>query len=175
MRIGLISDTHDDLSNLKAALEVLQDEGVAKVLHCGDICGLDTVRALAGLAPTDVSQSRQNGFDIWIAQGNMDRHLGLSHAVDHLIGPGRLAWLHRLTLGGYSLAMIHGDNEGFLDGLIGSGKYAYVLHGHTHRRRDQTVGGTRVINPGALGGMHRQGRSLGILDLTTAETHFVKL
>jgi predicted phosphodiesterase len=71
--------------------------------------------------------------------------------------------------------MTHGDNEGFLDGLIGSGKYAYVLHGHTHRRRDQTVGSTRVINPGALGGMRRERRSLCILDLTTARARFLKL
>ena len=47
--------------------------------------------------------------------------------------------------------------------------------GHTHRRRDQTIGRTRVINPGALGGVRWQRRSFCILDLATGEARFVKL
>jgi predicted phosphodiesterase len=71
--------------------------------------------------------------------------------------------------------MIHGDNEKVLGNLISSGKHAYVFHGHTHRRRDQTIGHTRVVNPGALGGTRRQSRSFCILDLATGEMRFVKL
>ncbi len=162
MKIGLISDTHDDLRNLKAALEALRAEGVTKVFHCGDVCQPGTIRTLAG-------------FDVWIAQGNMDRHLGLAQAVEETVGHGRLAWLHQPTLDGYPLAMTHGDNEEVLSSLIASGQYAYVFHGHTHRRRDQTVGRTRVINPGALGGMRWQSRSFCVLDLATGEACFVKL
>ena len=80
MKIGIISDTHDDLTNLETALEILRAEGVATVLHCGDLCGLTIVRLMAE-------------FDVWIAQGNMDRHLGLAQAVDATLGKGRLAWL----------------------------------------------------------------------------------
>jgi predicted phosphodiesterase len=69
--------------------------------------------------------------------------------------------------------MIHGDSEEVLRGLVASGQYAYVIHGHTHRRRDQTVGRTRVINPGALGGTRHQEHSLCILDLRSGEARFV--
>jgi putative phosphoesterase len=162
MKIGIISDTHDNLHNLEAALEVLQAEKVTKVLHCGDVCGPGVILALAG-------------FDVWVAQGNMDQHLGLAQAVEETMGRGRLAWFHEHTLGGYPLAMIHGDNEEVLQNLIASGRYTYVLHGHTHRRRDQKIGCTRVINPGAMGGMRRQSRSFCILDLTTGEARFVEL
>ncbi len=161
-KIGIISDTHDNLRNLEAALTVLRAEGVTQVFHCGDICSPATVRALAG-------------FDLWVAQGNMDRSFGLAQAITDISGAGRFAWLHRLVLGGYPVAMLHGDNEEVLGNIISSGEYAYVLHGHTHRRRDQVLGRTHVINPGALGGTRHQSRSFCILDLETGQCRFVEV
>lgn len=162
MKVGIISDTHDDAGNLAAALGVLRSEGVTKILHCGDLCGPDIIRMLSG-------------FDVRIAGGNMDRQVGLEQAAEEMLGPGRLTWLHEFTLDGYPAAMLHGDNDEVLDSLIASGEYAYVFHGHTHRRRDQMVGRTRVINPGALGGMRCQTRSFCILDPTTGQARFVEL
>jgi putative phosphoesterase len=150
------------MDNLKAALTTLQAEGATTILHCGDVCGPHMVRALAG-------------FEVWIVQGNMDGDFKLTVAVEETLGPGRLAWLQRLALDGASVAMLHGDNEEALQNLIVSGEYTYVLHGHTHRRRDQTVGRTRVINPGALGGRRPQRYSFCILDLTTGETRFFEV
>jgi putative phosphoesterase len=175
LKVGIISDTHDNARNLAAALAVLHSEGVTTILHCGDVCGPDTVRALAGFAASAPGEPSPNGFNVWIAQGNMDRHPGLALAVDEALGHGRLKWLHRLAPDGYRLAMMHGDNEEVLRGLISSGQYNYVFHGHTHRRRDQAVGHTRVVNPGALGGMRRERRSLCILDLATGELRSVGL
>jgi putative phosphoesterase len=162
MKIGIISDTHDNLHNLEAALEVLRAEEVTKILHCGDVCGPGIVRALMD-------------FDVWIAQGNMDRHHGLTQTVKETLGPGRLAWLHKLTLNGYPVAMVHGDNEEVLGNIIASGQYAYVFYGHTHRRRERTTGHTHAINPGALGGMRRQSRSFCTLDLETDQVRFIEL
>jgi len=162
MKIGIISDTHDNLDNLEAALEILAAEGVTHILHCGDVCGADIIQRLAG-------------FEVWIAQGNMDRGIGLPWVAEETLGRGRLAWLHKLTLDGYSVGMIHGDNEEVLGNLVASGEHAYVFHGHTHRRRDQKIGCTRAINPGALGGTRKQNRSFCILDLATGKARFVEL
>lgn len=162
MKIGIIADTHDDVGNLGVALEALRAEGVATILHCGDVCEPYVIRALAG-------------FDVWIAQGNMDRDFKLAQAVEERLGHGRFAWLQKPTLDGYRVAMLHGENEEVLGNLIASGEYAYILYGHTHRRRDQTIGRTRVINPGALGGRQSERRSFCILDLATGETRFVEL
>lgn len=162
MKIGIIADTHDDLHNLERALATLRGEGVMTILHCGDVCGPDVVRAL-------------EGFDVWIAQGNMDRSANLAPAVEATFGRGRLAWMHTVSLDGYRLALIHGDNDEVLGNLVASGEYAWVLHGHTHRRRDHRVGRTRAINPGALGGTRRERRSFCILDLASGEARFVEL
>ena len=162
MKIGIISDTHDDLDYLETAIEMLRAREVSSILHCGDLCGPGVIRAMAG-------------FDVWIAQGNMDRHIGLSQAARETFGRIPLAWFQEPTLDGYPLAMIHGDNEEVLGNLINSGRYAYVFHGHTHQRRDQVVGRTRVINPGAMGGTRKQSRSFCILDLATGKARFMEL
>jgi putative phosphoesterase len=162
MKIGVISDTHDNVDNLQAALEVLLAEDVTTILHCGDVCGPSMIRLLTG-------------FDVWIAQGNVDRHSELTRAVEETLGRGRFAWLQKPTLDGYTVAVIHGDNEEAMGNLIVSGQYAYVFCGHTHRRRNQRVGHTRVVNPGALGGTRRQTRSFCILDLETGKARFIEI
>ena len=86
MKIGIISDTHDNLRNLEAALELLRAEGVTKVLHCGDVCGPGIIQTLAG-------------FDVWVAQGNMDRDIGLAWAAEEKLGRGRLSWEARAGSG----------------------------------------------------------------------------
>ncbi len=162
MKIGIVSDTHDNFGNLEVALGLLRLEEVVTLLHCGDVC-----------RPHIVIQ--MSDFDTWIAQGNMDRYTGMAQTVEEVFGTGRLAWVHKPVLDGYSIAMIHGDNEEALNNLISSGQYDYVFHGHTHRRRDQLIGRTRVINPGALGGTYRQSYSFCILDLKTGESRFIEL
>jgi putative phosphoesterase len=162
MKIGIIADTHDDIDNLKAVLRTLQAEDVTMILHCGDVCEPHMIRALVG-------------FDAWIAQGNMDRDLKLARVVEGMLGRGRFAWLQRPALNGHRVAVLHGDNDEVLANLIASGEYAYVFHGHTHRCRDQMIGRTRVINPGALGGRQPEERSFCILDLETGTARFMTL
>ncbi|MEA3377258.1 MAG: metallophosphoesterase family protein [Chloroflexota bacterium] len=162
MRIGVISDTHDDMPNLEIALEILEGEGITMLLHCGDLSSPEIVEALSG-------------FDVWIARGNVDHHPELEQTAAEVIGNGRLAERHRLTLEGRSAVMVHGHRRGELRSLINQGKHAYVFHGHTHRRRDETIGPTRVINPGALGGMRWQQRSFCILDLDSDRVTFIEI
>ncbi len=36
MRVGIVSDTHDDLAAVEAAVALFDREGVDAVVHCGD-------------------------------------------------------------------------------------------------------------------------------------------
>ena len=36
MKIGIISDTHDNMSKIKSAVEFFKKAGIKTVLHCGD-------------------------------------------------------------------------------------------------------------------------------------------
>ena len=162
MRVGIISDTHDNLNNLKTALEILEETEIRMVLHCGDLSGPGVVEAMSG-------------FDTWIARGNVDNHPELEATVREALGNGRLAERHRLALEGRSALLVHGHREAALRRAINTGEYAYVFHGHTHRRRDETIGRTRVINPGALGGMRWQQRSFCILDFESGRATFIEV
>ena len=162
MKIGLLSDTHDNLKGARAAADFFSREGITTLLHCGDVCGPPVVEAL-------------EGFTVYFAQGNVDRLPALGLAVEALQGPGRLARYHELMLDGLRVALLHGHDGGLLHYLVDSGGYAYVFHGHTHRRADQQTGSTRVINPGALGGLRRQSRSVCIVDLGTGAAQFAEI
>ncbi len=158
MKLGILSDTHDNLDGVRKACDLFAAEGVSLLFHCGDVCGPSVVEALSG-------------FTVYFAVGNMDRMPALGLAVDALQG-GRLARLHQLTLSGRTVALLHGDDGDLLRRLVASDGYDYVIHGHTHRRRDERRGRTRTINPGALGGVRWEPRSVCILNLETDEVHF---
>ena len=161
MRIGLISDTHNHLQHVSRAAARFRAEGIQTVLHAGDITGSSVLQLL-------------QGFDVWIAWGNMDRdaHLAVAAAV---FGPGRFDNLHMLSFEGRRLALLHGDNLPQLEELIRCGDYDYVIHGHTHRVRDERIRSTRVINPGALGGVGLPPKTFAILNVATGDLQVLEV
>lgn len=48
MKIGVLSDTHDNLANLLAVLEICREQQIDTVIHCGDLTGLEMVSHFAG-------------------------------------------------------------------------------------------------------------------------------
>jgi putative phosphoesterase len=167
MRIGILSDTHGKTKRLQKALELLTQNDAEAVVHCGDILSAEEVQVLGGFPGL-----------AYLTAGNMDRHavesiaesaesLGVMFAADFLSVPLR---------DGRELIATHGHLEELLDDLIRSGQYAYVCHGHTHYRRDERVGPTRVINPGALyHAKDRQGESVCLLDTDKDTVEFLKI
>ncbi len=156
MLIGLISDTHNQVQATRQAAETFRQLGVRVVLHAGDVKRPGLLHYLAD-------------FDLWLALGNGDRDPQLVVTASELFGAGRADDYHVLTLGGASIALIHGHHLRLLNSMIESGQYDYVIHGHTHIPRDERRGRTRILNPGALGGRNFVGRSFATLDLKSGE------
>lgn len=161
MRIGIVSDTHGKSKRLSRALELLSANDAEAVVHCGDILSTGDVTRLGGFAGP-----------AYLVAGNMDRH-----AVGSLAVAAEKAGVHFtpdfLTVpleDGQHLAATHGHHEELLEELLRGGQYPYVCHGHTHHRRNERYGPTRVINPGALYHTRdREGKSVCLLD-TLADT-----
>ncbi len=136
MRLGLLSDTHDNLPSLQGAVSAFKERGVEHVLHAGDITTPATLERFAGWDTTAI-----------FGNNDLDREALLRSAKRAGVNLDN-GW--EGFLGGIRLAMLHGDNRSRLNRAIVSGHFRLVVTGHTHRLRDELVGNTRVINPGAL-------------------------
>jgi hypothetical protein len=136
MRVGICSDTHDDLELARGAVETFEDAGVETVIHCGDV----------------VSPFTANVFDADFAfhavRGNNDGEWGLKAEIESF-GTYHGEFLE-LSFGDTSVAVYHGTSEPLVDGLVESGNYDYVFRGHTHQRTYEERGGTVHVNPGGL-------------------------
>ncbi len=149
MRIGVLSDTHDQFQRTTRAITRLQDAGATHLIHCGDLTSPLIVASCSVLPCTFVA-------------GNCDHDLSLLEAAAGTFGAQFLGRGGTIELEGTQIAVTHGHDGRLIKDLQGCGA-AYLFTGHTHQRRDETLGVTRWINPGAL---HRASEySVVILDL----------
>jgi hypothetical protein len=161
MRIGIISDIHDNIWALEKVLGQLND---CEVLLClGDLCAPFTMAAIGeGFAgPVHLVWGNNDGDKLLIAQnaakvGNVTLH-------------GDLA---ELELGGRKIAMTHYPHIG--RALAAGQQYDLVCHGHDHDRKITPFGKTIMFNPGEV--MGRFGvHSYGVYDTGRGEARIVEI
>jgi putative phosphoesterase len=163
VQIGVFSDTHDDLDNLQLVLDAYRAAGLERLIHCGDMTSAATARHL-------------DGFEVIYVDGNMDQASEEIYRTLRDLHPHNvMVPTYEGEIGGVSLAVTHGDNERELQRLIQDGSFRYIFTGHTHRRRDERIGDTRIFNPGALGGLKFESWSYSIFDLATDQAEVIKL
>jgi uncharacterized protein len=161
MKIGVLSDTHDQLSNTLMVLEICRKRGIKTLIHCGDLTGLDMVPFF-------------EGFRVIYTMGNMDFVTGAikkrfeKQGEDNFVG-----MVFKGELNGVLVAATHSHFEGKVMELVSHQRYQWIFHGHTHQRRDEVIRGARIINPGALGGLGKESRSFCIVDLADNAVEFI--
>lgn len=74
-----------------------------------------------------------------------------------------------LSLENRRIAMCRGDDLSAVNRWVKSGEFDYIFHGYTLRQRNEKVGRTRIIVPGALSGPNYRNRSGCVIDLGTDE------
>jgi len=156
MLIGLMSDTHNNRPNLRYAIDIFRTLGIQTILHAGDLISAELSEEL-------------KEFSVFLSFGNGDDPLMISSKAKRVSERFVCDEMLDLSLAGKRIFMIHGDHRTEQEKRIASGDYDFVLHGHTHRFRDERIGSTRVINPGALGGRFVEERSFATLDLVKNE------
>jgi hypothetical protein len=160
--IAVLSDSHDARKNLEWALSEIRDRGIREIIHCGDLRSSAILDLFEGLSPLFVL-------------GNADRQVDTLRAeIRGRFGARAVGYTRTLERAGKRIGVTHGHTPD-LEKLIESGDYDYVFHGHTHRRRDELVGRTRVINPGAIGGMKRESRSFVLFNPAADQADFVEM
>jgi len=140
MILGILSDTHGLLRpEVPPALK-----GVDQILHIGDVGKISVLDELAKIAP------------VTAVRGNVDRE-----------GPcSKLPETEVVLAEGRYLYMLHDLKTLHLDPA--AGKFAAVLHGHTHVPNFHTKKGVLYFNPGSCGPRRFElPVSIGILTVRT--------
>jgi putative phosphoesterase len=163
MKIGLISDTHDNIQNIRRAVRKLNDKRVDLVIHAGDIVSPNAVESLADVKLVGVL-------------GNNDKDVaGLTSAFNKINGKLE-GEIYETVYDGMKFAIYHGTSIAKREQLIKSGKYDIFIYGHTHRKDNRFVGNTRVINPGtAKGWFFGLFATIAVFDTSSRNIDFINL
>ncbi|WP_435098624.1 YfcE family phosphodiesterase [Halorubrum sp. N11] len=161
MRIGIVSDTHDDLAAVEAAVSLFDCEGVDVVVHCGDfvapfsVTPFDVGDGPDADGPNAGGDAPDAGFDFYAARGNNDGEWAVQSTVESF--GTYLGEAGALSFGGsgggddaVDVAVTHGTSAVVVDALVDCGDYDYVFHGHTHAHGVEERDGTVRVNPGGL-------------------------
>ena len=147
--IGLISDTHENEEATKKAVVLFKRKNVDFVVHCGDIVSPPMLEHLQDIKTKFIygnNDGEREGLRL------MCQKLGFEEIQDEI----------EFEYYGKKFYAYHGTKSKILNDAISSEKYDYILTGHIHVKRDETIRKTRVINPGAL--FHAYQYTVAILD-----------
>ncbi len=160
MKIGILSDTHNNIELTQKAVEIFREAKAELVLHAGDI----TSPKMLGLF---------EGLNVRFAQGNGDIDSEALNAESARLGFGPIEECAVLTADGKKIVLFHGNNIPLFRQSVASGEYDYVVKGHTHIFENYLSGNTRVINPGALYGAEEF--SVAVLDTATGKVERIRV
>lgn len=147
MKICIVSDSHDRADALAQAVREAKEQGVAAVVHCGDVIGAQTLKPAIAL-----------GLPLHVIHGN---NLGDAMML-HKLSRGSDGLLHyhgpdaRLELGGRKVFLVHYPDYGYA--MACTGDWDLVCCGHSHQAEVRRVTGvngneTWLVNPGTVAGL----------------------
>lgn len=157
MKLAVISDTHDNIQNIEAAITEINKSDADILIHCGDLCSPFVIKKLALFnGPVHIVFGNNEGDRFTIEKVS----LGFSNITLH----GDIAFL---KMEDADIAFTHGPE--FARDLADTGKYSVVFFGHTHRRENLRINDTWLINPGEIIGLEE---NPGWLSFDTADSSF---
>ena len=179
MKIGIISDVHNNLLALKTIIEKFKIEKVDQILCAGDLLGL-------GPNPSEVINCVMNldnfdcvlgNHDVYLTKGlpktfpneeKMDKEEYEHHKWEHnLLDEKEKEYLLKLPLykeiiiNKHKILLVHyfyNDNKKYIDILkdysninLDDKDYDIIIFGHDHKRVIKEINNKLLINPGSLG------------------------
>ena len=152
MKIGVISDTHDQIARIKLAVVLFNTKNVELVVHCGDIVSPFTLQFYSSLKSPMKALFGNN-------TGDLLRHM----AYREEFGLGNIEFITvpflALPVCGRWIGIYHGEVPEITEALIRSKRFDCVFSGHTHIARIREFEGILHVNPGTLLDAYKDGMS----------------
>jgi putative phosphoesterase len=159
VKICLVSDSHDHIALLDAAVADAKAWGAEAVLHCGDVVAPSTLRCL-----------EKYRLPVHLIHGN---NTGDLYTLGRLAAdPASLVHYHGMdagiTLAGRRIFLVHYPH--YARAMAATGDWDIVCCGHSHAPSEEWLpnlkgGQTLLLNPGTVGGVGQAPATLILGDL----------
>lgn len=170
MKIGVISDTHDQFLLIQKAVEEFNKKEVEVVIHCGD-----------WVSPFILQFFQNLKAPIYTVFGNND-----GDKVRHIIFKDKLNLNIQYSKNGFFelefdnriIGILHGESKKIIEALVASKKYDAIFYGHTHQKVNEKHKNTLLLNPGSLmieTNDSLKGASIAIYDTTKNDAYHINL
>ncbi len=152
MLIGVVSDTHNNIRNIEKIVSLFNEKEISLVVHTGDIASAKSLEKFSCL----------NGKLIGVF-GNNDRNetgfeeVSKKYSFDFGQPPRCIKVLDK------NIAIFH-EPEKIEDYLVENSNIDIILHGHTHRYRNELYNEKLIFNPGESAGFFKGKNAIGIVD-----------
>ncbi len=159
--IGVMSDSHDNLTMIRRAVSIFNDASCDLVVHAGDFVAPFAVRELVAL-----------NARFKAVFGNCDgEKTGLKMAIEPIgeIQEAPFAFSHA----GKEILLCHLDFP--VSKHVASGQYDIVIFGHTHKSEVNKKGRTLAVNPGETGGWLTGRSTVALVDPEKLEAEIIEL
>lgn len=160
MKLGVMSDSHDNIPNVQSAVEMFNDIGVDLVVHAGDFIAPFAIDPLADL----------NCRVVGVFGNNDGERVVLAKKFEAIgeVHPN----LASTALGDVSIAVMHYPELAIP--IAKSGEYDIVVYGHTHKievSKEKAL----LLNPGETGGWTTGKATVAIVEIETRDAKIYEL
>ena len=164
MKIAIFSDIHDNLTNLKKALQVVKLKKISYIFILGDIC-----------SPFIIPYFGKFKGNFYIVFGNVEGDkIGIFEKAKNF---KNIKIFYKQIFGekkilGIKIGFVHWPEIAFK--MAQSQEYKIVFFGHTHKKKIMKIKDTLLINPGEIAG-NLYPPSFAILDIKSFKAEFIDL
>ena len=159
MKLGIISDTHDNVPLIEKAVEIFNDANVDVVIHAGDYVSPFSVKPLLLLECDFLGVWGNNDGDKIALQNMAQGKIENSPFIESYGGKKILIGHHLEPLGS----------------LVSSQDFFLIIYGHTHQPDIKKVGKTLVVNPGECCGWVYGKATIAVADLDDQIAELISL
>lgn len=165
MKVGLVSDTHDNLPMVAKTVKRLNEEKVDLVLHAGDYVAPFVIPMFKGLKSKLVGVFGNNDGDHELLKKRFSE-------TQNCEVRGRFALV---DVEGFKIALLHGDETELLDALVNCDGFDAVVYGHLHAMGVRKKGNALIVNPGEVCGYLSGKSTIALLDTVKREARIIEL